>query len=142
MAVHGIIRKLQDTGLGYINKSFYLPVLFYADDSLVLSNDRKEMEDMMSQLREIVKESGLEISKLKSKCLILNRDNRNLQNQSKLAKIEVVDTVKYLGIELTEGRNYLSEHKKRKINMARKIANMTSSIIARSCNRLMVGKTY
>ena len=98
MVVNGIIRKLQDTGLGYRNKSFYLPVLFYADDSLVLSNDRQEMEDMMSQLRELVKESGLEISKLKSKCLILNRDNRNLQNQSKLAEIEVVDTIKYLGI--------------------------------------------
>ena len=36
----------------------------------------------------------------------------------------------------------MSEHKKRKINMAHKMANMTFSIIARSCNRLMVGETY
>ena len=78
----------------------------------------------MLQLREIVKESGLEISKFKSKCFNLNRDNRNLQNQRKLAEIEVVDAIKYLGIKLTEERNYLSEHKKRKINIACKMANM------------------
>ena len=48
-------------------------MLFYADDGLILSNERGEMEEMLKIVREVAKETGLEISKLKSECLILNK---------------------------------------------------------------------
>lgn len=43
-----IIKQTMKSQMGFENDKFYIPVLFYADDGLILSNIRKEMAQVMS----------------------------------------------------------------------------------------------
>ena len=54
----------------------------------------------------------------------------------------MVRTIKYLGININEGRNCFNDHKKSKIKKAKELASMIMSVIARSSNKLLIGKTY
>ena len=45
-------------------------------------------------------------------------------------------------MQVTNGRNCFLEHKKKKIELAKKMTNMTFSVMARSCNKMMIGKTF
>ena len=56
--------------------------------------------------------------------------------------MEVVEQLKCLGVVVCNRRNCFCQHKKYKIQQARKMVSMTYSIIARSCNKLIIGKTY
>ena len=56
--------------------------------------------------------------------------------------IKVVKEMGYLGFTLSDGKDMFKEHKKRKIALAEKLANITYSVTSRSCNRMLVGKTY
>lgn len=47
---------------------------------------------------------------------------------------------KYLGMIITKNMNYLEKHKKERLNNVKQLANMTYSVTARSCDRLLVGK--
>lgn len=69
-------------------------------------------------------------------------DNEYEKKKQKIRDIEVVTSVKYLGMRITEKRAYMAEHKGRKIETARKMAGMTFSVTARSCNKLLIGKSY
>ena len=66
-----IICKIQRSKLG-LKKKCYSPILFYADDSDVV-NDREDIKDMIKILREVARETDLEVSKMKSECIILNK---------------------------------------------------------------------
>ena len=55
-------------------------MLFYADDGMMLANGRDNMEDMIKILREVERETGLEISELKSECIILKKKVRYRKN--------------------------------------------------------------
>ena len=50
--------------------------------------------------------------------------------------------VKYLGIEIDNKRNYLKTQREKIIQKAREMANITFSVIERSCNTLLIGKTF
>ena len=54
----------------------------------------------------------------------------------------MVETIKYLGIKLDDKRNMFKTHKTEMINKANKLANLTYSVIAKSCNKVLIGKTY
>ena len=56
--------------------------------------------------------------------------------------IKVVDKIKYLGIEITNKRNCLEEHKKNNTIKAKKYVNMMYSTIINACDRVLIGKTY
>ena len=56
--------------------------------------------------------------------------------------IKVVDRIKYLGTEIDNKRNYLKIQRIKIIEKARKLANMTYAVIEKSCNKLLIGKTY
>ena len=56
--------------------------------------------------------------------------------------MEVVEQLRYLGVTVVNKRNCFLQHKKGKIMQARKMANLTYSIIARSCSKILIGKTY
>ena len=59
-----------------------------------------------------------------------------------LGNIKVVPKVKYLGIEIDNKRNYFKTQRDKIIQKARKMANITYSVIERSCNKLLIGKTF
>ena len=139
IVVNEVIRSLQQSKLGFRNKEVYIPALFYADDGLILSNDRDEMEKMMTLMRTVVGKCGLLISEVKSECLIINRKGNW---QEKIGNVKVVNSIKYLGVHVTDSRNYFKNHKVKKTDLARKMCNMTFSVISRCCNKLMIGKTF
>ena len=67
----------------------------------------------------------------------------NLKDQPEyLGNIKVVPKVKYLGIEIDNKRNYFKTQRDKIIQKARKMANITYSVIERSCNKLLIGKTF
>ena len=62
----------------------------------------------------------------------------NLKDQPEyLGNIKVVPKVKYLGIEIYNKRNYFKTQRDKIIQKARKMANITYSVIERSCNKLL-----
>ena len=48
----------------------------------------------------------------------------------------------YLGVMVVNKRNCFLQYKKEKIMQARKLANLTYFIIARSCSKILIGKNY
>ena len=59
-----------------------------------------------------------------------------------LCNIKVVQKIKYLGIEIDNKRNYFKTQIGKIIENARKMANITYSMIEKSCNKLLIGKTF
>ena len=59
-----------------------------------------------------------------------------------LCNIKVVQKMKYLGIEIDNKRNYFKTQRGKIIENARKMANITYSVIEKSCNKLLIGKTF
>ena len=59
-----------------------------------------------------------------------------------MGNIEVVDSIKYLGVQICNGRDIYSEHKKEMVKKARRLENIIYGVVGRSCNRVMIGKEY
>ena len=54
----------------------------------------------------------------------------------------MVNSVKYLGLDMGNSRKCFSAYKKGRVALAEKMANMTFSVVYRSCNRVLIEKTY
>ena len=59
-----------------------------------------------------------------------------------IAGTKVTNTIKYLGVTINDSRICFKKHKELMMIMARRLANMTYSVIARSCSRILIGKTF
>ena len=84
------------------------------------------------------RECGLEINKQKSNIIIFNMRDR----PQEIAGINVKENVKYLGITINNTKNLFKTHKENMLQKAVRLSNLTYSIVARSCSRLNIGKTY
>ena len=54
----------------------------------------------------------------------------------------MANTIRYLGIDQRDSRLCFMEYQKGKVRLAEKMANITFSVIARSCNKMIISKTY
>ena len=72
MVVAMIIEQLLRSGLGFRMDGLYMPVLFYADDGMLLAERVGEAEGMLDILESVGGQFGLEINKEKSYCLVFN----------------------------------------------------------------------
>lgn len=133
-----IIQKLQALDKGFKDENFSITSLFYADDGLLLASSIEDAERVVEETVIIAGECGLEINKEKSKALIFNMQDK----PQEIAGIRASKTVKYLGITLNDSRNMFKEHKRLMVEKAMKMANITYSVVARSCARMLIGKTY
>ena len=70
--VNIVINNIIDSKLGYWDEEFYIPVLFYADDGLLLALSCEEAEEMIRMVVAILGEGGLCINKGKSSVLLYN----------------------------------------------------------------------
>ena len=133
-----IIQIMQATSLGFRNEQFYIPMLFFADDGLILSKSEQEMKTMLKEISNVSKACGLDINKNKSAIIIYN-----LKDQiTEIEGISVKESLKYLGLSIGNKRDLFSKQKKDMITKAQKMANMTYGIIGKSCKKLMIGKVY
>ena len=56
-----ITEALQQQTQGFRNEKFHIPVIFYADDGLMLANSHQDAEESIQKLMEIARTYGLEI---------------------------------------------------------------------------------
>lgn len=84
------------------------------------------------------KDVGLEINREKSNILIFNEKHK----PKEIEQIRVTSEIKYLGLIINDTVNCFKHYKTTKLEATLKYANMTYSIIARSCNKILIGKTY
>ena len=138
MITYIIIQIIQGTSLGYRNDKFYIPMLFFADDGLILSKTEQEMRRMLKEITNVSKACGLDVNKSKSVIIIYNQKDQPTELQG----ITVKESLKYLSLCVENKRNVFNKQKKAMVAKAQKMANMTYGIIGKSCNKLMIGKVY
>lgn len=133
-----IMQQIQDLNKGYRDEEFNITYLFFADHGMLLTSSVEDTKHVIKKMEEIGKEFGLEINKEKSRIIIFNMKVRpeNIEN------IEVKDKFRYLGITINDSINCFKVQKEEMLTKARKLANMTRSVIATSCSKLLIGKTF
>ena len=133
-----IINELNTRGTGYKDDIIQINALYFADDGLLLANSIEDAENNLKLVIEISRKFGLEINKEKSNVLIFNLE----QQPDTIENIKVVDKIKYLGLEIDNKKNYFKTQRQHILEKAKKMANLTYCIIEKSCNKLLIGKTY
>ena len=73
MTTYVIIEQLQQAKLGFRNRSVEIPVLFYADDGLVLAKSLQDSISCINIVATVARECGLEMNRKKSNILIFNQ---------------------------------------------------------------------
>jgi len=127
-------RKLRGVQMGVAK----VRCLFYADDGLMLARSAEEAKTGIEELRRVAEKYGLEMNVRKSQCMQFNTE----REVSEIAGVEVVREIKYLGVKVQNGRNLFDKHRVEMVNRAKWMSSMTSSVIEKSCHRVMVGKSY
>ena len=135
-----IMECLEKKCAGFNLGSMKINSIFYADDSLILAENRNDAEKSIECLRKESEKYGLRINDSKSNIIIFN--DKDEIKETEISGIKVEQKIKYLGVLIDGKRNMFDSQKKEMINKAKKMENMTYGIIERSCNRVMIGKTY
>ena len=133
-----IIQELEKLNKGYRDQNFSISSLFFADDGMILANNIEDARHIIRKLMEIGKDVGLEINKGKSHVIIFNMADK----PQKIENIEVKDRFKYLGITINDNKDCFKVQKEEMFAKARSLANLTYNVTARSCSRILIGKTY
>ena len=112
--------------------------LFFVDDGLLLAGGVEEAREAVRTMREAADDFGLEMNSIKSKCLMYNV--RNVVEE--IEGIQVVKEIKYLGVMVGDKRELFEAQRRKMVDQARRMSNMTYSVIEKSCHRVKMGKTY
>ena len=67
-----IIERMLRCGMGFEISGMRIPVLFYADDGLIMARSTEEASGMAGALEKCAREYGLTINRGKSACMICN----------------------------------------------------------------------
>ena len=78
------------------------------------------------------RECGLELNKGKCEIIIHNMEDK----PNRIEGIKVVNKIKYLGVTIDDARNIYKTQKKNIFEKAHRFANLTYSVIEKSCNKL------
>ena len=133
-----ITEEIEKKGRGFINDMFNIHVLFYADDGLVMAQTIDDAKCNLKIVSEVSKSCGLDINKDKSCAIIWNMKEK----PDNISGIQVQEGIKYLGIDIVNKRDMFKEQKRKMMERACKMANLTVPIIYKSCSRLLIGKTF
>lgn len=80
----------------------------------------------------------MEINKEKSQIIIYNAE----QVPESVEGIRVTDKIQYLAHTITNKKDIFKEQKENMNSKAQNLANMTYSVIAKSCHNITIGKAY
>ena len=123
-------------GVSYGNKK--ITCLFFADDGLLIARNISEAKEQIEYLIKIARKYGLEISRDKSRSLIYNMIDKPIE----IAGIEVVRSIKYLGVLIQDTRDIFVKQREKIISQAQKLGNLAYSVTMKSCHKVMIGKAY
>ena len=138
IVTYHIMKSVCATEKGFRNDHVYIPLLFFADDGLLISQSLKDTKVMLKTLTDSSESFGLNINKEKSAIIIYNSKDQ----PDEIDGIPVVNSMKYLGVTINNKKNMFREHKKAMMRKTQKMANLTLGIIGKSCNKLMIGKCF
>ena len=138
LVTYEIMQDLEKLDKGYKDDNFNITSLFFADNGMLLASSIEDAEKVIEQVIKTGRENGLEINKGKCEIIIFNMK----QKPKEIAGIEVKNKTKYLGVTINDAKNLFKVQKPCMIKKATKMSNITYSIVARSCARLMIGKVY
>ena len=139
MIVSQIIEDMLRDGQGYRSGFMRIPVLFYADDGLILARSREEAESMLGRMEEISGRYGLSINKDKSYSMVFNGSE---ETDLDLGDVRVVNKIRYLGVDINNGRDCFKMQKMEKVNLARRMVNVVYSVVVRASQRMLMGKVF
>ena len=108
--------------------------LFFADDGIIMMHYKKQEK----VLTDISQKCGLSINKRKSCILIYNNKNQ----PTHIEDIPITSSFVYLGVTLQNKRDCYKLHRIESMNKAKKYSNLMPAVIAKSCNKLLIWKTY
>ena len=144
-----ILNELEEKGIGFEIDDIILLALFFADDSLLIADSIENAQHNIRILTEASKKFGLNVNENKCKILVFNFETKRKRDEdieTKYAKeiegIEIVDSLKYLGVTIINKYNLFKKHKENTIQAANKLSNLTYGIISKSANKMLIGKTY
>ena len=112
------------------------------DDGLLLARSVDEAMMMVRDMELKAAEFGLKINRGKSRCLVFNARQLGQDMPDVIEGMEVVEEIKYLGVVVQNKRSCFKTEMERKLDLAQKMANVTYSVVERSCSRLIIGKCY
>ena len=133
-----IMNSIEEKGDEYEIDGQKISTLFFADDSLAMAKNIASAQKNLKIIIEARKYYGLEINKEKSSILVYN----NQENITEIEGIKVVEKFKYLGLSVDNTRDIFKSQKQDMIDKVNRASNRTYSVIKRSCNKMLVGKTY
>ena len=133
-----IIDKLEREGEMVEVGGVGLNSLWFADDSLIMSNSVEGTRRNIRLVREVSRSFGLEINEDKSAILVFKGD----PGVGEIEGIKVVKNFKYLGLNIGDGNDIFEKHKVDTIKKAAGRATGVGMVVEKSCNKLLVGKTW
>ena len=132
------MRETRKKTTGFKNYLFTIHELYFADDGLLLAHSEEDTVEAIGQLQITAGSMGLDINISKSSVIIFNEKKQ----PEEIKEIKVTNKIKYLGVWINNSKNMFKEHKKETLKKAEKLANITYPIIGKSCNKVMIGKTF
>lgn len=133
-----IIEEMEKYGRGYHDLELSIIALFFADDGLILANSLNDAIRNLRFITHCAARFGLLINKEKSNFLVMNEKNKPLEIEG----IKVKNKIKYLGIIICDEADMFKEQEKLIIEKAKRSAQLTYNVIAKACNKVIIGKTY
>jgi len=137
MVMNELIEGLISTGIGFKNEKFRIPVLMFADDGLLMAQTSGEMKVLIKKVNEVANKLGMKVNKSKSVVVAIN----STEQIEKIEEIKATNSVKYLGVNISNDKDCFKLHKV-KLKDSKRMSNLTYSVIAKSCNKVDIGKTY
>ena len=146
LITYEIMKEIEEKGEKFELEDININSLFFADDSILIAKTIEATKKNLEIIKNISKKFGLIVNEKKSKIMIFkNRANkRNEENKEikEIEGIEIVKNMKYLGVEINDGDDIFEQQKKKMIEKAETIAKNTYSVIEKSCNKILIGKTF
>ena len=109
LITYEIAKEVMATGMGFRNEQIYVPLLLFADDGLMLAQDKTELKHMLKVLIKASEQCGLQINKDKS--IILIYDQGGSHEEIEIEGIPVTGETKYLGIKVSNRRDIFKEQR-------------------------------
>ena len=85
----------------------------FADDMVLLTEDKRMLENILIELNERCEDHGMKINISKTKAMVIGRKPNKIHIRIKGESIEQVDSFKYLGCNVSSNMNCCQEVKQR-----------------------------
>ena len=133
-----IIETLEKEGERVEVDGLRMNSIWFADDSILAANTIEGARKNIRTVKEVSRTFGLEINESKSKILIY----KGRTGEKEIEGIKVVNSIKYLGVEVGNERDIFRGHREKVLKLAEGRATQVNGVIGTSCNKLLVGKTW